>query len=127
MIPVFKCGKCGKNTQMYPTFEYVMQEVEEKIPVEVKEIVDGNLQVRMDYQIQKRLVQKTRPQRRQNVFTGKIEVIDVPVTITKIPKTVQIQLKLGEETITKALCPRCYEKFKEQAEKFWQELERLRS
>jgi hypothetical protein len=130
MIAVFKCGKCGRNTQMYPQGTPVMEEAEEQVQVEVREVgADGNVTVRYEAQPQRRWVQKTRRLRRQNVFTGKVEHVEIGVEdLGGVLKTFQLQLKLDDETITKAVCQSCYKRhIQPLAEQLWQALEKLRS
>jgi ABC-type xylose transport system substrate-binding protein len=130
MIAVFKCGKCGCNTQMYPQGTPIMEVVEDEVQVEVHEAgKDGKVNVRFDKQKRQRWVQKTRKMRRQNVFTGKVEEVEVGLEdLGNTKKTFQLQLKLDDETITKAVCPACYKKhIQPLAEQLWRALEKLRS
>jgi hypothetical protein len=130
MIAIFKCGKCGRNTQMYPQGEPVYEEVHDHVDVEVHEpSPDGKVNVRIEKHPRRRFVQKTYKMRRQNVFTGHVEHIDVGAEDHKgVHKTFQLQLKLGDEVLTKAVCLACYEKhIMPLAEKLWQELAKLRS
>lgn len=128
MIPVFRCGSCGKHTQMYPKGSPIMEEVTEYIPVEIKEIVDNKVQVRIDTVARTRLQQKVKQIRRQNVFTGEIELVPIGLEdLGDSEKTIQIQLRIGDETMTKAVCSSCYENIKETAENLFTVLSNLKS
>jgi len=130
MIAVFKCGKCGRNTQMYPQGAPILEEIIEEVAAEVHEPgEDGKVNIRIEKFPQRRLVQKTKKLRRQNVFTGQIEHVDVGLEDLKgVQKTFQLQLKLGDEVVTKAVCPGCYEKHvRPVAEELWQIMAKLRS
>jgi hypothetical protein len=129
MIAIFKCGKCGCNTQMYPQGIPVYDNVTVHHPVEEKTVVDGKVVITPKLMAVEEQHQRIYKMRRQNVFTGDIETVDVGLEdYGDVKKTVQVQVKLGDETMTKALCQKCYNKHVQPlAEKLWEVLAALRS
>jgi len=129
MIAIFKCGKCGKNTQMYPKGTPVFEERMEEFPVEIKETdADGKLNIRVENHTRKFLVQKTRKIRQQNIFNGEIEHVDVGLEdYHDVRKTVQLQLRIGDEHLTRGVCSSCYKKIEPIVEQLWDILAKLKS
>lgn len=107
----------------------LLDEVVDRVPVERKAVVDGKLQVSVETVERRRMVQRTRKIRRQNVFTGEVESVDVGATdADSAPdRAVQVQLRMGEESLTRALCPSCYATVSPLAEALWKVLEGMRS
>lgn len=128
MIAIFKCGKCGQDTQLYPHGTNVTETIKVHQPVPVKKVVDNKVVDSVEMHEFERIVPKTYTVRKQNLFHGGIETIQHPLMDYKgVKKTVHLHLQMGNEEITKALCPDCYQKIKPLAEKLWHELEKLKS
>lgn len=126
MIPVFKCACCNKDTQMYPVGTPVMEDKVEKVPLQTASVKeDGTTEISVSTVDRNYKMQKTRPLRQQNPFTGEIDVIQTGVfDYGTAEPTVQLQLRMGDETISRALCRSCYEsKFKKAAEELFLSLE----
>lgn len=113
---------------MYPKGSPILEEVIEDIPVEVREVIDNKVQVRIDTISRTRFQQKVKQIRRQNVFTGEIELVSIGLEdLGDSEKTIQIQLRVGDETMTKAVCSGCYENIRESAENLFTLLSNLKS
>lgn len=113
---------------LHPPGEQVWDTIEVPVEVEISEEVDGQVHVRLETQMQQRQIPRMRTVRRQNVLTGKVESVQVPVQDSgSARRTVMVQLRMGEEQINKALCEECFAKFQPLAEELWKSLEKLKS
>ena len=127
------CDNCKKSTWMNPPSEQVFEDVTEMIQVPVKQVVkdkNGNESVKetiQDTPVTKKVPVMTKI-RRQNPQTGKIEFVEVPKIRYQKPKTILVQMRIGDETIQKDFCEGCYKAMiAKKAESLWLFLEKIES
>lgn len=116
MALVWKCDICNKDTYINPPTEpdIEFKEVEVKLQDKTETI--------------KQPIQKKAKMKRQNIYTGDIEEIEIPLMKDLKPRTIIINLKAGAETIQKDFCMDCYQKHvSKEVSKLWKKLEGIKS
>lgn len=105
----FHCDLCGKVTYINPP-----------TIAEKKIVVHGG----QEYESV-----ATTTIKRQNMFTGEIENVEIPKLVELKPKALIISLSAGDESIRKDFCRECYAKsrIKVAVDNLWAELERVKS
>lgn len=98
----FHCDICGKLTYINP-------------PTQVELDANGHI--------------VTTTIKRQNIYTGEIENIEIPKMIELKPKAILIHLSAGDETVRRDFCRECYNasSIKVKTNALWVELEKTKS
>ena len=76
---------------------------------------------------QPKMVPKTKKGKRQNAVTGKMEEIIVPVLEDLSDRIHRVQVRVGEESITRNLCAGCLDKYMPELKKIRDLLEGINS
>lgn len=130
MSVMWNCDICGKRTHVNPPTE---QEFEDKeITTEVPEsFIDPKTKKKkivFKPITELKRVPKVGKAYRQDIFTGKVEEIDVPMQKDLFPRTVIVQLTVAGEMVQRDFCKDCFNKdVQPKVKKLWDELSKIES
>ena len=112
-----KCDICGKDTYINPPYEIDEEEVEVD-SFDFKTMKPTKVKIPMA---------KKGKMKRQNVFSGEVEEIEVPITKDLKPRAYMVQLQVGpSEYVQRDFCLECLESIKPQIKTLWDCLESIK-